>query len=106
MDSQKTILTPFNYFEWKAEMEILLREKCLYRVTMATEAEPNAAAKKISWVSEYMYLSNHFSVLNRDRVLSSYANVVEILKPWWHKEFHKLAKDLGTQLTSQRIVEN
>ena len=32
--SQKTILTPFNLFEWKAEMEILLRVKGLYRVTM------------------------------------------------------------------------
>ena len=31
------------------EMEILLREKGLYRVTMETEAEPNAAAKKIKW---------------------------------------------------------
>ena len=30
-------------------MEILLREKCLYRVTMATEAEPNAVAEKIKW---------------------------------------------------------
>ena len=49
MDSQKTILTPFNYFEWKAEIEILLRAKGLYRVTMATEAEPNAAAEKIKW---------------------------------------------------------
>ena len=47
--SQKTILTPFNFFEWKAEMEILLRVKGLYRVTMATEAEPNAAAEKIKW---------------------------------------------------------
>ena len=34
-------------FEWKDEMDILLREKCLYRVTMDTEAEPNAAARKI-----------------------------------------------------------
>ena len=42
--SQKTILTPFNLFEWKAEMEILLRAKGLYRVTMETEAEPNVAA--------------------------------------------------------------
>ena len=49
MDSQKTILTPFNYFEWKAEMEILLRVKGLYRVTMAIEAEPNVAAEKIKW---------------------------------------------------------
>ena len=49
MDSQKTILTPFNFFEWKVEMEILLREKGLYRVTMAIEVEPNGAAEKIKW---------------------------------------------------------
>ena len=42
-------MTPFNFFEWKAEMEIPLREKCLYRVTMAIEAEPNVAADKIKW---------------------------------------------------------
>ena len=30
-------------------MEILLRVKGLYRVTMATEAEPNATAEKIKW---------------------------------------------------------
>ena len=47
--SQKIILTPFNFFECKAEMEILLRAKGLYRVTMATEAKPNAAAEKIKW---------------------------------------------------------
>ena len=45
--SQKIILTPFNFFEWKAEMEILLRAKCLYKVTMATEADPNVAVEKI-----------------------------------------------------------
>ena len=47
--SQKIILTPFNLFEWKAEMEILLRVKGLYKVTMAIEAKPNAAAEKIKW---------------------------------------------------------
>ena len=47
--SEKIILTRFNLFEWKSEMEILLRVKCLYKFTMATEAEPNAAAKKIKW---------------------------------------------------------
>ena len=45
--SQKIILTPFNLFEWKAKMEILLREKGLYRVTMETKVEPNAAVEKI-----------------------------------------------------------
>ena len=47
--SQRIILTPLNLFEWKDEMEILLREKGLYRVTMATEVEPNAAAEKFKW---------------------------------------------------------
>ena len=42
-------MTPFNFFEWKVEMEILLRVKGLYRVTMVIEAEPNAAAEKIKW---------------------------------------------------------
>ena len=30
-------------------MEILLREKCLYMVTMETEVEPNVAVGKIKW---------------------------------------------------------
>ena len=47
--SQKIILTPFNFFEWKVDMEILLRVKGLYRVTMATKAEPNAATENIKW---------------------------------------------------------
>ena len=47
--SQKIILTAFNFFEWKDEMEILLRAKGLYRVTMVTEAETNATAEKIKW---------------------------------------------------------
>ena len=47
--SQKIILTPFNLFEWKAEMEILLREKGLYRVIMEIKVEPNVSADKIKW---------------------------------------------------------
>ena len=47
--SQKIILTPFNFFEWKVEMDILLRAKGLYRVTMETDANPNVAVEKIKW---------------------------------------------------------
>ena len=47
--SQKIILTPFNLFEWNAEMEILLRVKGLYRVTMEIESEPNADVENIKW---------------------------------------------------------
>ena len=42
-------MAPFNFFELKEEMEILLREKGLYRVTMETKAVPNAAPEKIKW---------------------------------------------------------
>ena len=47
--SQRIILNPVNFFEWKAEMEILLRAQGIYMVTMGTEVEHNAAAEKIKW---------------------------------------------------------
>ena len=47
--SQKIILTPFNLFEWKDEMDILFIFKGLYKVTMETKVEPNAAIEKIKW---------------------------------------------------------
>ena len=47
--SQKITLSPLNLFEWKAEMEILLRVKGIYMVTMETESNPNATAEKIKW---------------------------------------------------------
>ena len=50
--SQKIILTPFNFFEWKDGMEILLRVKGLYRVTMETEVDPNVAAENIKWLNK------------------------------------------------------
>ena len=47
--SHHIILNPFNYFEWTESMDILMRIKGIYIVTMATEAEPNAVAEKIKW---------------------------------------------------------
>ena len=47
--SQKIILTSFNLLEWKVDMEMFLREKYLYKVTMATEVEPNTSVEKIKW---------------------------------------------------------
>ena len=47
-------LTPFNYFEWKAEMVIQLRSKGLYRVTMGTETKPNSDVDK----------SKHFNIFD------------------------------------------
>ena len=47
--SQRIILNPFNLFEWKDEMEIFLKVKFIYKVTMETEVETNAVAQKIKW---------------------------------------------------------
>ena len=47
--SQRIILTPFSIFEWKGEMDILLRINVLYKVTMESEANTNVEIEKIKW---------------------------------------------------------
>ena len=40
------LLIPFNYHQWKEDMEIQLRSKGLDKVTMDTEVEPNHVVDK------------------------------------------------------------
>ena len=47
--SHHIILTPFNYFESKEQMDILMRIKGLYKVAMETEVDPNATTENIKW---------------------------------------------------------
>jgi hypothetical protein len=49
---KKLFLNPFNYFEWKTEISLLLQSKGLYRVTMGTEKEPTVAAEKIKYFNK------------------------------------------------------
>ena len=46
MASSIDLLTPFNYHQWKGDMEIQLRARGLYWVTMDTEEEPNHVVDK------------------------------------------------------------
>ena len=46
MEKTHVLLTPFNYFEWKAYIVIQLRSKGLYKFTMGTQVEPNSAVEK------------------------------------------------------------
>jgi hypothetical protein len=48
----KLILNPFNYFEWKIEISLLLRSKKIYRVTMGMEKESTAAMEKINYFNK------------------------------------------------------
>ena len=44
--SSNNILTPFNYHQWKEDIEISLCSKGIYRVTMGTDIDPNAVIEK------------------------------------------------------------
>jgi hypothetical protein len=48
----KLILNPFNYFEWKTKISLLLQSKGLYRVTMGMEKELTIAAEKIKYFNK------------------------------------------------------
>jgi hypothetical protein len=48
----KLILNPFNYFEWKTEISLLLQSKGLYQVTMGKEKEPTATTEKINYLNK------------------------------------------------------
>ena len=52
MEDTHVMLTPFNFFDWKAEMVIQLRAKGLFRVTMGTEVEPNFVAEKAKYFNK------------------------------------------------------
>ena len=46
MEHNHVFLTPFNYLEWKAKMEIQLRSRGIYRVPVGTMNDPNSAMEK------------------------------------------------------------
>jgi hypothetical protein len=52
MDSSSNLfLTSTNYFQWKSDMEDLLRSKGLYLITMGKEKEPIDDDKNVKWVN-------------------------------------------------------
>ena len=67
MDKTHLFLTPFNYFEWKAEMVIQLMSKGLYRVTMGTEVQPNSVVEKDEYFNQLDEdFGNLFLIVSRD----------------------------------------
>ena len=49
MEQTRVLLTPFNYFEWKAEILTPLRSKVLYEFTTRTETDPNSDVEKAKY---------------------------------------------------------
>ena len=52
MASSVELLTPFNFHSWKGDMEIQLRSRGLYRVTMDIEEEPGYAIGKSRFLNK------------------------------------------------------
>ena len=52
MASSVELLTPFNFHSWKGDMEIQLRAKGLYRVTMDIEEEPYFVTDKSRFLNK------------------------------------------------------
>ena len=49
MASSSNLLTPFNYHQWKEDIEIQLHSKGLYKVTMDMEVELNHVVDKAKY---------------------------------------------------------
>ena len=45
------ILTPFNYIDWREDMQMALRNKGLFRMTMGREAEPQQYVEKSKFLN-------------------------------------------------------
>ena len=52
MASLVDLLTPYNFHSWKGDMEIKLRSRGLYRVTMDTEGEPGSSIEKSRFLNK------------------------------------------------------
>ena len=52
MASSVEFLTPFNFHSWKGDMEIQLRARGLYWVTMDTEEEPTHVIDKARFLNK------------------------------------------------------
>ena len=52
MASSVDLLTPYYFHSWKGDMEIQLRSRGLYRVTMDTKDEPGSAIEKSRFLNK------------------------------------------------------
>ena len=68
MDSQPStpgILTPFNYFDWRAEMQLSFYSKEYFRIILGRKVEPHHPARKNKFLNcldeSFGYLCTHIS---------------------------------------------
>ena len=59
------ILTPFNYFDWRIDMQVSLRNKGFFRIILEREVEPHHLGEKNKFMNPldeaFGYLCTHIS---------------------------------------------
>ena len=105
MEKTRALITPFNYFEWKAEMVIQLRSKGLYKVTMGTELEPNSVVEKAKYFNR---LDETFGMLclNTSRELLFHIKFRGTYNEFWlnfESLFRKIDEMRGPQLENELV---
>ena len=83
MASSIELLTPFNYHQWKGDMEIQLRAKGLYRVTMDMEEKPNHVVDKTRFFNK-MDESFGFLCLSISKDILFHITGLKTPKEIWH----------------------
>ena len=68
MDSESStpwILTPFNYVDWREDMQLALRKQGYYRIILGRDTEPHHPAEKNKFLNHldeaFGYLCTHIS---------------------------------------------
>ena len=105
MDQTRDLLTPFNYFECKAEMVIMFRCKGLYRITMAIEHEPNYVVEKAKYFNR---IDESFGMLylNSSREVIFHIESLGLLNEFWlmfESLFRKIDEMIGHHLENEII---
>ena len=105
MEQTHVLLTPFNHFEWKAEMVIQLRSKGLYKVTMGTETEPNSAVDKSKYFNRLDEAFGMLCLSNSRDLLFHVDSLTTPNEVWLKLEslFGKTGEMRGHQLENQLI---
>jgi hypothetical protein len=80
-----SILTPYNYFEWKTRIILHLKGKDLYQIVMATEAEPTLALE-------------NFKYLNRMDKAHGLLCMTISLNLWFHIDACKTPNEIWTTM--------
>ena len=84
MASSVELLTLFNFNSWKGDMEIQLRARGLYRVTMETEEEPTHVIDKLRFLNK-KYEAFTFLCLSVSQDLLLHLSRLKTPKEIWDK---------------------